>query len=123
MAAGDETSGPEDLVASSSDDNRARCPEESSSEDSDEEEENALEENAAEVAAVLVTEVRAERRSDARRTRAVCLFFCSAHCVLKMFWTMCWGAVQAEGEGGGKPPPVVRCLTRTTRSGDLSMDR
>ena len=74
VAAGDETSGPEDLVASSSDDNRARCLEESSSEDSDAEEEDALEENAAEVAAVLVTEVRAERRSDARRTRAVCFF-------------------------------------------------
>ena len=111
MAAGDETSGPEDLVASSSDDNRARCLEESSSEDSDAEEEDALEENAAEVAAVLVTEVRAERGSDARRTRAVCLSFCLAHCVLKMFWTMCWGAVQVEGEGGGKPPPVAEGLT------------
>ena len=93
MAAGDETPGPEDLVVSNSDDNRARCLQENSSEDSDAEEEDALEENAAEVAAVLVTEVRAERRSDARRTRAVCLFF--------LLSVLCFENVLDDVLGGG----------------------
>ena len=34
---------------------------------------------------------------------------------------MCWGGVQAEGEGGGKPPPVVQGLNTSDKVGGSTL--